>query len=183
MAAGAKKGGLAFLNKKEWHTGGAKMAERIFEVEEKARKEKEKMEERQKTLAEERRLQELKELQLRAGKITAAQAAPRLDWMYQGPAQHQPTDDDYLMGKEKKFDNSNEDVKRLQEKKTAGSLLLVKPNQPVVKTDDLFREDPMVAILKEQQRQREAVLSNPHKMMQVSVIGCSSPILPFRLTV
>jgi hypothetical protein len=93
-------GGLAFLNKKSWHTGKLNNIERVWQKEEDERKEKQKMLELQKELAEERQIDELRKVQAENGLISKAQSQ-RLDWMYSGPAVVATAADreEYLLGK------------------------------------------------------------------------------------
>lgn len=78
------KGGLAFLNKKSWHTQGIKMQERVWRAEQKAKEEEKLIAQKMKELAEERKIEELRKIQEEAGLITKHQVN-RLDWMYVGP--------------------------------------------------------------------------------------------------
>ena len=88
---------LAFLAKKSWHTANLKNVEKVWIAEEKKRKEETNLKEIQMKLEEERANEDLKKMQYEAGLIKTN--APKLDWMYAGPAARVVNNDEYLMGK------------------------------------------------------------------------------------
>ena len=61
--------GLAFLNKKGWHTGNLRNIERVWNAEQKAKDEDKKMETLKRELEEERQIEELKRMQADAGHV------------------------------------------------------------------------------------------------------------------
>lgn len=68
----SKKGGLAFLNKKSWHTQSFKNIKIVWEAEEKAREEARRLAQLKKEKDEERQVEELRRLQAQSGLITCA---------------------------------------------------------------------------------------------------------------
>lgn len=104
MSAGQRKGGLAFLSKKKWATGNMENRKRVEEAEEKERKEKAKIEELMKERAEQRRQEELKQLQIQNGLRPAEE---RMDWMVMNnQTMIQQQQEQHLLGKEIRFDNA-----------------------------------------------------------------------------
>ena len=74
--------GLAFLNKKSWHTGSFKNIERVWQAEEKRANADKKQAEAAKKLKEERHMEEMKKLQVQAGLLPES-ALHRMEWMYE----------------------------------------------------------------------------------------------------
>lgn len=79
---------LQFLNKKSWHVSTIKNNEKVWLKEQQAAKEKSRMEELQKQLAEERKLEQIQRLEEQSGRLDPAQALKRrrLNWMYDHPS-------------------------------------------------------------------------------------------------
>ena len=91
--------GLAFLNKKSWHTGSFQNIEKVWIAEQKKKELDRHQAELGKKLKEERHMEELKRLQVEAGLIPASHLN-RMDWMYQGAnKQYEKKNEDYLLGK------------------------------------------------------------------------------------
>lgn len=65
-------GGLAFLNKKSWHTGGLRQQEEVWKKEQQYAQEQKKLKELQKQLEEERKREELQGVAASAGHIQYA---------------------------------------------------------------------------------------------------------------
>ena len=129
------------------------MIEKVWKAEQAVKKEQEKHEERMKELAAERQLQEMKDLQASSGLISKS-SAERMDWMYAGAPK--TNHEDYLLGKEKKLDFKDEDVKKLNDKQVPGSLMLNKAPTAasVAATKEAairLREDPMMTIMRAEQ--------------------------------
>lgn len=76
---------LQFLNKKSWHTSTLRNNEKLWIREQEAEKEKSRIEELQKQLAEERRQEALFRLEEESGRVDASAAAKRrrINWMYE----------------------------------------------------------------------------------------------------
>lgn len=98
MGRGGMGHGLAFLLKKSWHTGGTKQQEKVWEREQTAEREKKRLEELRKQIAEEREVEELRRVAGAAGHH--APAPERLEFMYKGClAEKRDADQDaYLLG-------------------------------------------------------------------------------------
>lgn len=173
--SGAKKGGLAFLNKKSWHTQNIRNIEKVWLREDKQREKERVAEERQLQLKEERRMAELRQLQVESGLLSVQ--TERLEWMYNAPMMAKKSAEEYLLGKEFKGTVGGEtpgaEIKAVAQ---AGGALLagVKPEEAarnrvdsVMEQENRLREDPMMAVLKRERSQREAILSNPVKMKEL----------------
>lgn len=76
---------LQFLNKKSWHVGTRKNEEKVWLLEQAAKKEAERVAELQKQLEEERKLEAVRRLELESGNSAAVPRAPCVEWMYEGP--------------------------------------------------------------------------------------------------
>lgn len=122
--------GLAFLNKKSWHTGSFKNIEEVWKAKEKAKEQARRREEIKKKLIEEKYSDELKKMQIDAGLLPES-AMNRMEWMH---GVHDNMDsknnaEQYLLGKQvtnlkqiqdpykggKETDDPNDDFVRLQE--------------------------------------------------------------------
>ena len=75
--------GLAFLNKKSWHTASFQNIERVWIAEQKQREAVRKQGENAKKLKEERHIEDIKRMQVDAGLIPKSHLN-RLDWIYEG---------------------------------------------------------------------------------------------------
>jgi len=165
------KGGLAFLNKKSWHTGTLKNAEKVWLAEQKAGAEQKRLDQLRKELDEERGLLELKKIQAEAGLVSRG-PNDRLDWMYAGAGAHaamnrEKLTEEYLSGKEFKPDKSkDDDIKKLTNVPTSTSAPSVKVFTALEEANRM-REDPLMAIRAEELKQREAVLHNPITMRKI----------------
>lgn len=168
MNKGSAKGGLAFLNKKNWHTARIQNIEKVWLAEQKAKQEEQRMKELQKKLEEERAIEELRRVQAAAGLISQAQLE-RLEWMYQGGPSAQETAEEYLLGKEWKPKPEEEDIAKLSQRggNVAGSLFLQSTANPELEAENRIREDPLTAIMKAEQLERQRVLKNPIKMREI----------------
>ena len=125
------------------------------------------MQELRKQIAEERQLQELKELQVKAGLVDKDQAQ-KLDWMYEGPMatmqDHQENTEQYLLGKEVSLKAQESEVKKVESQ--PGMLFL---NSVSAKNDMFTRlhEDPLLLIKQNELKKREDVVKNPVKMARI----------------
>mmetsp|Transcript_12654 Transcript_12654/g.12742 ORF Transcript_12654/g.12742 Transcript_12654/m.12742 type:complete len:257 (+) Transcript_12654:108-878(+) len=119
------------------------------------------MRELQRRLKEERHYEDLKKIQAEIGLIPKSHLQ-RLDWMYEGGSIKNTSSEEYLLGK--KFEEPDPEAEKpewrpiLCKESTANS-----NNEAFTKV----HEDPMFAILQEEKRRREDILSNPLKMMQI----------------
>ena len=149
---------LAFLAKKSFHTTNLDNVERVWIAEQKAENEAKKLAELQKQIDDERKIQELRQLQVASGqKVKTTDSS--LDWMYQGPnasqMEKQKDTEEYLLGKIFKPQKTEDlsDFQKVGQEKAAGATYLNKVNS---KNDTFSRlhEDPMLMI-----RQREKTVS------------------------
>lgn len=92
--------GLAFLNKKGWHTGAFKNIEEVWKAEEKEKDRKKRDEELKKKLVEEKYNNELKKMQVEAGLLPKSEL-DKMDWMYNfyDHANTKNNAEEYLLGK------------------------------------------------------------------------------------
>mmetsp|Transcript_16946 Transcript_16946/g.16297 ORF Transcript_16946/g.16297 Transcript_16946/m.16297 type:complete len:183 (+) Transcript_16946:228-776(+) len=160
---------LAFLAKKSWHTTNIRNVERVWQAEEKAEDEKKKVVELMKQIAEERQINELRQMQVTAGHVIKV-VDNTLDWMYEGPAAEKVKDkaaEDYLLGKTYQAkEEKTSDLHEIKETKAAGSTFLHKTTNK----NDIFtrlHEDPMLMIKQNEKKMLEQVLKNPLKMERI----------------
>jgi len=159
------KGGLAFLNKKQWHTGHIRNIEKVWHAEQKAAEEKTRLEQLKKELNEERQIEELRKMQVDAGLIPQT-TLNRVDWLYTGP-QAGPSLEEYLLGKEYTGDK-NEAFKEVHQlKEQPGANFVKKTANDRLEVESKLREDPMMDYLKAEQQARHNILKNPVKMKDI----------------
>jgi len=151
------------LNKKQWHTGHIRNIEKVWVAEQKAQKEQDRVKELQKQLTEERSVEAIRKLQKESGLI-AQGAGDRLDWMYQMGTVG-PSAEEYLLGKEFKNDIAKEEIKQVESK--PGSLFLQTNVNQELEAETRLREDPLLALLKEDKLRKENILKNPVKMEEI----------------
>jgi hypothetical protein len=151
--------GLAFLNKKSWHTGSFQNIEKVWIAEQKENERKRQIKEAQRRLKEERHYEDLKRLQVEAGLIPKSHLQ-RLDWMYEGGAIKNTSSEEYLLGKPlKSNENSSGEWRPTLFKESTAN-----PGNEVFTK---VHEDPMFAIMQEEQRRRKEIMQNPQKMNKV----------------
>jgi Pre-mRNA splicing factor/N-terminal domain of CBF1 interacting co-repressor CIR len=151
--------GLAFLNKKSWHTGSFQNIEKVWIAEMKNEEEKRLTREAQRRLKEEQHYEELKRLQVEAGLIPKSHLQ-RLDWMYEGGAIKNTSSEEYLLGRP---------VTEPESIKGEWRPTLCKESTANL-SNEIFtkvHEDPLFVILKEEQRRRKDILSNPQRMAEL----------------
>lgn len=134
---------LQYLNKKSWHTATIKNNEKKWLREQEAAKEKARIEELQKQLAEERRQEELQRLEEESGRVdpNASLKRQRLNWMYEY-GRDEKENEKQRVAKEK------EDVllgKKPVDIETAGDAERTE-RATLVDTEAKMREDPLVQI-------------------------------------
>ena len=99
-------GGLAFLNKKGFHTGTFNNQERVWKVEQQKKAEQAKLEEIKRQIAEERQVMDLQDAQMGAdGK--KKRKAQRVAWLYEVPMSGQDDQDQYLLGEKEATEHEN----------------------------------------------------------------------------
>eukprot|EP01016_Furgasonia_blochmanni_P057092 TRINITY_DN9853_c0_g1_i1.p1 TRINITY_DN9853_c0_g1~~TRINITY_DN9853_c0_g1_i1.p1 ORF type:complete len:601 (+),score=130.20 TRINITY_DN9853_c0_g1_i1:64-1866(+) len=153
--------GLAFLNKKSWHTGSFQNIEKVWIAEQKKKENDKRTAESIKKLKEERHVEELKRLQVEAGLIPASHLN-RMDWMYEwGSKATQKNTEDYLTGKpidEKKTDDKKPPFQPLFKESTVNP-----QNEAFTK----LHEDPLFLIQQEQLKRKKEIMENPMKMKNI----------------
>ncbi|KAI0119744.1 Pre-mRNA splicing factor-domain-containing protein [Daldinia grandis] len=156
--------------KKSYHPALLRNQRRVYEEEQKALEERKKTEARIQEIKEERAKEELqKQLAISGGR----KVVDRVDWMYQGPSDGQNGTSEelegYLLGK-RRIDNiltKGSDHENL--KKTAGTESFMALQNANTERDTALkiREDPLLAIKKQEQAAYEAMMNDPIKRRQL----------------
>jgi len=156
--------GLSFLNKKSWHTASFQNIEKVWLAEQKVKEQRRREQERQKKLKEERQIEDLKKVQVEAGLIPKSHLE-RMDWMYTFSNAKTNTKEDF-------FANATKEHEEEKQQKDGYKKKII----PCVKDSTVneeyekfvrFHEDPLVAIMKEEQNARMAVADNPLKLKEI----------------
>jgi len=156
-------GGLAFLNKKSWHTGGFKQQEEVWKREHEAEQEKKRIEELQKQLHEEREAQSLRDEAIAGGHL---KSSDRLEFMYSSVlAKRRDDEADERMSKP--VEMANED-KRLQ-KVAAGPGSLFVDDTPKAQNESWSRlhNDPLLMMKQQELAAMKHVKNNPVRMAAI----------------
>ncbi|EOO01675.1 putative pre-mrna-splicing factor cwc25 protein [Phaeoacremonium minimum UCRPA7] len=166
-------GGTDLNLKKSWHPKILANQRRVHDAEVSALEERKKTEARLQEIKAERAQEEIqRQLEAAGGK----KRIDRVDWMYQGPTDGQVGDaygnEAYLLGK-RRIDNiiRGDETKNLQKQPGPDGLA---PVQNVLSTRDTatkIREDPLLAIKKQEQSAYEALLNDPIKRRQLLANG------------
>ena len=158
------KGGLAFLNKKSWHTGKISNYEKVWQAEEKAKAEAKKLEELRKEIDDERQKEQLRELQKQAGLIP--DRPERMGWMDYGSSalqQKMAAQEEFLLGKEFKVgDLDSQALKKDKKESVSGTKDWVKKTEN--RDRDVLakiRDDPLLVMMYQEKKARDEILSNP----------------------
>jgi hypothetical protein len=151
--------GLAFLNKKSWHTGSFQNIEKVWIAEMKEEEKQRKTKEAQRRLKEEQHYEDLKRMQVEAGLIPKSHLQ-RLDWMYEGGAIKNTSSEEYLLGKP---------VNESETAKGEWRPTLCKESTANVNNETFTKvhEDPLFAIMQEEQRRRKEIIHNPQRMREL----------------
>ncbi|KAK4334585.1 Pre-mRNA splicing factor-domain containing protein, partial [Rhodotorula toruloides] len=168
----ARMGGGDLNMKKSWHTGTFANQERVWKKEREALEERKKLQQLQKELEQERAVQELQRLQEAAG---GKKRDERVDWMYAAPAEgNGPNPDEleaYLLGKKRvdKLLKGNEEKLLAQptEEVPGGSFQSLQNANTSRDTASKIREDPMLAIKRQEQLQYEKMMKDPRKRREL----------------
>ncbi|KAK4117768.1 hypothetical protein N656DRAFT_825817 [Canariomyces notabilis] len=157
--------------KKSWHPQRSGNVAATQKAEAEAIAERKKLQQRLQEIEEERRKEEIqKALEAAGGK----RRVERVEWMYSGPTDGQAGDaaenEAYLLGKRRidKLLQDNE-VKKLQ-KQPSQDLLAAAPTAAVTNSRDIaskIREDPLLAIKRQEQQAYEAMMNDPIKRRQL----------------
>jgi Pre-mRNA splicing factor/N-terminal domain of CBF1 interacting co-repressor CIR len=165
--------------KKSWHPQLLSNQKRVWEEEKKALEERKKTEQMMKERQEERHIQELQDLAEASG---GAKRLARVDWMYNGKgADGQPGTSEemegYLLGK-RRIDGllKGNDNQKLEKSAKEDSFMAVQNANTARDTAAKVREDPMLAIKKQEQAAYEAMMNDPVKRrMFLKAAGAGEP--------
>ncbi|KAL9006671.1 MAG: hypothetical protein Q9188_000545 [Gyalolechia gomerana] len=151
--------------KKSWHPVLMSNQRRVWEEEKKALEERKRIEQMMKERQEERQIQELQEMQEAAG---GKKRLNRVDWMYSGPSAGQAGTTEemkgYLLGK-RRVDGllKGTETKNLEKAASEDSFMALQKANTVRDTASKIREDPMLAIKKQEQAAYESLINDPVK--------------------
>lgn len=149
--------------KKSWHPVLMSNQRRVWEEEKKALDERKRIEQMMKERQEERQIQELQEMQEAAG---GKKRLNRVDWMYSGPSAGQTGTTEemegYLLGK-RRIDGliKGTESKKLEKKADEESFMALQNANTLRDTASKIREDPLLAIKKQEQAAYEALMNDP----------------------
>ncbi len=149
--------------KKSWHPVLMSNQRRVWEEEKKALDERKRIEQMMKERQEERQIQELQEMQEAAG---GKKRLNRVDWMYSGPSAGQTGTTEemegYLLGK-RRIDGliTGTESKKLEKKADEDSFMALQNANTLKDTASKIREDPLLAIKKQEQAAYEALMNDP----------------------
>lgn len=149
--------------KKSWHPLLMSNQRRVWEEEKKALDERKRTEQMMKERQEERQLQELQQLQEASG---GTKRLNRVDWMYSGPSSGQAGTTEemegYLLGK-RRIDGliKGTENTKLEKSATEDSFMALQNANTVKDTASKIREDPLLAIKKQEQAAYEALMNDP----------------------
>ncbi|GAA5941660.1 U2-type spliceosomal complex subunit CWC25 [Sporobolomyces koalae] len=166
-------GGGDLNMKKSWHTGTFHNQERVWKKEQEALAERKKVQQLQKELEQERAVQELQRLQAEAG---GGKREERVEWLYAAPAEgNGPNAEEleaYLLGKKRvdKLLKGNEE-KLMADSNTAnapgGTFTASTTANTARDTAAKIREDPLLAIKRQEQLQYEKMLKDPKRLKEL----------------
>ncbi|XXH03110.1 COP9/signalosome complex subunit Csn2 [Hypoxylon texense] len=156
--------------KKSYHPSLLKNQKRVYEEEKKALEERKKTEARIQEIKEERAKEELqRQLAVSGGRTVV----DRVEWMYQGPSDGQNGTaeelEGYLLGK-RRIDNiltKGSDHENLKKSAGAESFMALQNANTERDTAIKIREDPLLAIKKQEQAAYEAMMNDPIKRRQL----------------
>lgn len=149
--------------KKSWHPVLMSNQRRVWEEEKKALDERKRIEQMMKERQEERQIQELQDMQEAAG---GTKRLNRVDWMYSGPSSGQAGTTEemegYLLGK-RRVDGliKGTENKKLEKAAAEDSFMALQNANTIRDTASKIREDPMLAIKKQEQAAYEALMNDP----------------------
>lgn len=149
--------------KKSWHPVLMSNQRRVWEEEKKALDERKRIEQMMKERQEERQIQELQDMQEAAG---GTKRLNRVDWMYSGPSTGQAGTTEemegYLLGK-RRIDGliKGTENKKLEKAAAEDSFMALQNANTIRDTASKIREDPMLAIKKQEQAAYEALMNDP----------------------
>jgi Pre-mRNA splicing factor/N-terminal domain of CBF1 interacting co-repressor CIR len=151
--------------KKSWHPQLLTNQKKVWEEEKRALEERKRIDQMMKERQEERQIQELQQLQEAAG---GKKRMSRVDWMYSGPASGQAGTTEemegYLLGK-RRIDGlvKGTENQKLEKSANEESFMAVQNANTARDTASKIRDDPMLAIKKQEQASYEAMMNDPVK--------------------
>jgi Pre-mRNA splicing factor/N-terminal domain of CBF1 interacting co-repressor CIR len=151
--------------KKSWHPQLLTNQKKVWEEEKRALEERKRIDQMMKERQEERQIEELQQLQEAAG---GKKRAARVDWMYTGPASGQTGTTEemegYLLGK-RRIDGllKGSENQKLEKSSNEDAFMAVQYANTARDTASKIRDDPMLAIKKQEQAAYEAMMSDPVK--------------------
>ena len=151
--------------KKSWHPVLMSNQRKVWEEEKKALEERKRIDQMMRERQEERQIQELQQLQESAG---GPKRLARVDWMYSGPAAGQAGTTEemegYLLGK-RRIDGllKGSENEKLEKSAKEDSFMALQNANTVKDTASKIREDPMLAIKRQEQAAYEAMMNDPTK--------------------
>ncbi|KAJ4298788.1 RNA-splicing factor [Collariella sp. IMI 366227] len=157
--------------KKSWHPQRSGNIAATQKAETEALAERKKLQQRLQEIEEERRKEEIQKALEAAGGKARPQ---RVEWMYSGPNDGQGGDaiesEAYLLGK-RRIDKllQDNDIKNLQ-KQPSQEVLAAAPAAVITNARDMatkIREDPLLAIKRQEQQAYEAMMNDPIKRRQL----------------
>ncbi|OLL24433.1 Pre-mRNA-splicing factor cwf25 [Neolecta irregularis DAH-3] len=159
-------GGGDLNMKKSWHPLLLVNQAKVWEKEKAALEERKRIEQKKKEIEEERQLSELQRLQEAAG---GKKRVERVDWMYAVPGGTgggggtTEEMEDYLLGK-KRIDQLIKDDDAEKSSKVYKHFIASQNANTIRDTQKKIREDPLLAIKKQEQAAYEELMKNPLKM-------------------
>ncbi len=149
--------------KKSWHPMLLSNQEQVWAEEKKALEERKRIEQMMKERQEERHIQELQDMQEAAG---GTKRLNRVDWMYSGPSIGQAGTTEemegYLLGK-RRIDGliKGTENKKLEKSSAEDSFMALQHANTVKDTASKIREDPLLAIKKQEQATFDTLMNDP----------------------
>lgn len=152
--------------KKSWHPHLLKNQQRVWEEEQKALEERKKTSLMLKERAEERHMEELRKIQEEAG---GTKVVDKVHWMYAGPSSGEVGATEemeaYLLGK-RRIDHllaKGNEKEKLSNKAAEPSFMLSQHANSARDIAAKIREDPLLAIKRQEQAAYEALMKDPFK--------------------
>lgn len=158
--------------KKSWHPHLLKNQARVWQEEKKALEERKRTDQWRKEREEERQLQELRQLQEAAG---GKKVLDRVEFLYSGPSQGMDRTTEemeaYLLGK-RRIDSllKGSDNEKLSKQATEQAFMALQNANTVRDTANKIREDPLLAIKRQEQAAYEAFMKDPVKRRQLKEV-------------
>ncbi|UKZ81523.1 RNA-splicing factor [Trichoderma virens FT-333] len=155
--------------KKSFHPGLRRNQQAVYEEEQKALAERKRTQQRINEIKEERAKEEIQRQLEAAG---GTKRVDRVDWMYQGPTDGQAGTTEeteaYLLGK-RRIDNliKGTDHKKLEKAAGQDSFIALQNANSARDTAAKIRDDPLLAIKRQEQAAYEAMMNDPIRRRQL----------------